>query len=64
MNCWEFKKCPPERRDSCPAYPDRGRDCWRVTGTMCGGVKQADLHTKLEKCRECTYYQSGYCQTS
>lgn len=40
MDCWEFKNCPEDRRVTCPTYPDNRLDCWRVTGTMCGGVQQ------------------------
>ena len=60
--CWEFKKCNPERKNTCPAYPNRGNDCWRVTGTKCGGVEQGDVHSKLAMCRKCDYYNSGECQ--
>jgi methyl-accepting chemotaxis protein len=62
MNCWEMKNCPTDRRDNCPAYPDRGPECWKVTGTMCGGAEQGDMTKKIEKCRECNYYQSPHCK--
>jgi hypothetical protein len=32
-----------------------------VTGTMCGGVEQGDLHTKIDKCRHCDFYKSDDC---
>ncbi len=62
MNCWEFKNCPSARQENCPAYPSRGIECWRVTGTQCGGVEQGDMKTKIAKCRECDYFNSGHCK--
>lgn len=62
MTCWEIKNCPNERRDSCPAYPNRGNECWLVTGTMCGGVEQGDRFSKMAKCKECDFYQSSDCK--
>lgn len=62
MNCWEHRSCPTDRRDSCPAYPGRGTECWKVTGTMCGGVEQGDMTAKITKCRACSYYQSNDCK--
>ncbi|MFH2137609.1 MAG: hypothetical protein ABII88_03775 [Candidatus Omnitrophota bacterium] len=32
--CWEYMRCGEEQ--SCPAYPDRGEDCWLHAGTMSG----------------------------
>ena len=54
MDCWEFKNCP--------AYPGSGNECWKVTGTMCGGVEQEDVENKIQKCRQCEYYQSPDCK--
>ena len=62
MNCWESKNCPTDRQNGCPAYPNRGTECWKVTGTMCGGVEQGDMGSKIAKCRECNYYQSDDCE--
>ena len=57
--CWEEKNCPPERRDSCPAYPDAGHECWMVTGTLCGGQEQGSFHEKLANCKQCVVYQKN-----
>ena len=62
MNCWEFKNCPVERRNDCKAHPDHGKDCWRATGTMCGGVQQLDVVVKLEMCHKCKFYNSPHCE--
>ncbi len=60
MNCWEFKNCPEEIRTKCPAYPLRGKDCWKVTGTKCEGgtIEKSSLAEKIEFCRkECDFYK-------
>ena len=54
----------------CPAasitmYPDGkynggiclGRRCWRVAGTLCGGVVQGTYASKIGNCRACPFYQ-------
>ena len=44
-NCWELLKCGKE--SNCPAYPDHGRECYAVTGTMCNGKQQgAENHAE------------------
>jgi hypothetical protein len=67
MNCWEFMKCGRERGGSnavemgvCPAYPDHGRDCARVAGTLCNGRVQGTHAQKLGNCTRCNFYQSGH----
>ncbi len=59
MNCWEFMKCPEETREACPAYPDKGLDCWKVTGTRCakGTIQKASALEKVGYCRNCAFYQ-------
>ncbi len=60
MNCWDFMKCDDATARACPAYPDKGRDCWKVTGTKCGKGK-LEMATAMEKiahCRTCDYYNS------
>ena len=58
MNCWEFKRCNKE--SSCPAFPNHGRHCARVAGTLCGGKVQGTFARKLANCMECDFYQSGH----
>ena len=56
VNCWESKKCGREKE--CPAYPHHGRNCFAVTGSWCGGVKQGSYVDKIQKCREtCGFYK-------
>ena len=54
QNCWENKKCGKE--SLCPAYPNSGRICWSVTGTICAGKVQLGFTDKKEKCKECGFY--------
>ena len=60
MECWEYKHCSPEVMQQCPAYPDKGRSCWKVTSTKCDGgkVEMASLSEKIEHCRRCEFYEN------
>ena len=65
MNCWEFKKCGREANGAkaaelgvCPAYPDHGKHCAWITGTLCGGVVQGSFAMKHRNCMECDFYNS------
>ena len=60
MNCWEAMECLEETHRSCPAYPDKGLDCWKVTGTKCaqGTIVKATALEKIAHCRSCNFYQS------
>jgi hypothetical protein len=66
MNCWEFKKCGRElggvkakELGVCPAYPNHGRHCARLTGTLCGGKVQGTFAMKVGNCIQCDFYKSG-----
>jgi len=58
MNCWEFKNCAPATYQACPAYPGKGLDCWKITGTKCdqGKMEMATLMEKVNHCRKCDFY--------
>jgi hypothetical protein len=59
VECWDFKNCQPEVRESCPAYTRQmGHDCWKITGTMCaaGVLRLATLGEKIQHCRHCEFY--------
>lgn len=67
MNCWEFKKCGREKGGAkanelgvCPAYPDHGKMCARVAGTLCGGEVQGTFASKLHNCMKCEFYKSEH----
>lgn len=58
IDCWDFKNCPQDRKKGCLAFSEEaGKKCWLVTGTMCGGVEQKDMRTKIAKCRACEFYK-------
>jgi hypothetical protein len=58
MDCWEYKACSDNVRLACPAYPDKGLECWKVTGTMCdnGKMAMATVMEKISFCRKCDFY--------
>ncbi len=65
LTCWEFKKCGREEGGAkaaelgvCPAYPDHGRDCAYLTGTLCGGEVQGSFATKQANCLKCDFFKS------
>ena len=65
MKCWEFMSCGREKGGNksgelgiCPAYPDHGRHCARIAGTLCGGKVQGRFAAKLMDCIECAFYKS------
>ncbi len=60
MNCWEFTKCGESTYRTCPAYPDKGLDCWKVTGTRCakGTMEMATLAEKIQYCRDCGFFKT------
>ncbi len=35
-----------------------GRICWAVAGTLCEGVPQGTLATKLQSCIDCTFFKT------
>ncbi len=56
QDCWKALNCG--REDECPAYPNNGRTCFAVTGTMCRGEKQGTFTEKVSQCREkCDFYK-------
>jgi hypothetical protein len=64
VNCWQYKKCGREPGGSnikelgvCPAYPNHGRDCWFVAGTLCGGKAQGTHAEKMGNCQLCDFYE-------
>lgn len=55
--CWEFHKCGVEQK--CPAYPDQGRECWKVTGTLCRGQVQGTAEQKKLDCVTLCQFMEG-----
>ena len=67
MNCWEFMECGREVGGTkvyelgiCVAYPNDGKRCAEVTGTLCGGKVQGSYNMKIFDCIKCDYYNSKY----
>jgi hypothetical protein len=63
MNCWEFMKCgripggdKVVELGVCPAYPDNGRFCWSVAGTLCTGKVSGSFVEKKHTCLLCDFY--------
>jgi methyl-accepting chemotaxis protein len=56
LNCWQALRCGKEHE--CPAYPNHGRTCIAVTGTLCRGEKQGSYLEKVDSCRAlCSFYR-------
>ena len=56
VNCWEYMDC--FREAQCPAFPNNGRVCFSVTGTVCRGEVQGTYQDKIKICREsCDFYR-------
>ena len=52
--CWEIKKCPPERREQCPAWEfQAGELCWFINGTICECKAHKNWKGKMTICRDC-----------
>lgn len=69
MNCWEFMQCGRElgglkayEFGFCQAYPNDGKQCARVAGTLCGGEVQGTFAMKIFDCVKCDFYNSKYYQ--
>lgn len=67
MNCWEFMKCGREdggeRTEEfgvCPAFPDHGKHCSYIAGTLCKGKVQGFYAHKLHDCISCEFYKSEH----
>jgi methyl-accepting chemotaxis protein len=57
QSCWEWMYCGAER--GCPAYPNHGRDCWEVDGTLCRGEKQGAAQEKGQDCITLCKFMEG-----
>ncbi|EKD39317.1 MAG: hypothetical protein ACD_75C00441G0001 [uncultured bacterium] len=67
LNCWEFMKCGREIGGAkvqelgvCPAYPDHGKHCARIVGTLCNGEVQGSFALKFGTCWKCPFYRSRH----
>ncbi len=64
LNCWEFKDCGRQpggarvgKLGICPAAAmNRGRSCWAIAGTFCGGEIQGTFAHKRSTCMSCEFF--------
>jgi signal transduction histidine kinase len=59
--CWEIMRCGVEKRgnaaDRCPAFPNYGRICWSVAGTLSETKLHCSVAEKIGDCRKCAFYE-------
>lgn len=58
QDCWDYTKCGKKKK--CPAYPYFGRQCVRITGTLCDEKKHGTMMQKIRACTQCPYYLSEH----
>ena len=58
-NCWDFWKCPVDRKENCHAYKaDLGDKCWIVVGHPVGlSNKCPKLINNFKSCFECPWFK-------
>ncbi len=53
-SCWTIKKCPPKKRNACPAWEfQSGTLCWFICGTVCDNEVHENWEDKMKVCRTC-----------
>jgi len=50
--CWLMNNCPPERREMCPAFQERGVPCWQARKQANGALPA--------NCPDCPRYVTGH----
>lgn len=59
QKCWEFMKCGIEKE--CPAYPEYGTSCYRITATLRRRTTQGTYDEKLDDCKKsCKFYKKMF----
>jgi signal transduction histidine kinase len=58
--CWEIMRCGMDMTGSaaerCPAFPNYGRICWSVAGTLSETKVHCPVAVKIGDCHKCTFY--------
>lgn len=49
--CWEIRKCPPQLRESCPAYQHRDLPCWQAWREAAGRLP--------DRCVDCIVFRNA-----
>ena len=58
-DCWKIKKCPPRRKNLCPAWEFQvGKLCWFINGTICEGIIHKLWSEKMRICRSCEVWKA------
>lgn len=57
-NCWEFINCGAVK-EQCAAYPDAGRSCAYMAGTV-GVCAAGTFDQKKQKCSACSFFNSEH----
>ena len=59
--CWEVIRCGVEKSgnaaEMCPAFPNYGRICWSVAGTLSETKVYCPVAEKVRDCRKCAFYE-------
>jgi len=59
--CWEIIRCGVDvtgnAAEKCPAFPNYGRICWSVAGTLSETKVHCPLAEKIGDCHKCTFYE-------
>jgi signal transduction histidine kinase len=59
--CWEIMRCGVEKSgnasERCPAFPNFGRICWSVAGTLSETKVHCPVAEKIGDCRKCAFYE-------
>lgn len=65
MNCWEYNKCGRDKcnpdsddNQACPAFPDYGKSCAIIAGTLGTSPPTCIDAIILGSCLACKYYTS------
>ena len=54
-HCWDLMQCSS---DLCPAYGERMRRCWYVSGTLCPNCREGEYAVKGDICKTCEIYRA------
>jgi signal transduction histidine kinase len=58
--CWEIVRCGMDAAGNsgkrCPAYPNYGRICWSVAGTLSESKVQCNVAERIGDCRKCAFF--------
>jgi len=59
MHCWDFHNCGKKKKN-CPAYPDSGKSCALLAGTIGSGRPLVTFSQKSERCLRCAFFHSEH----